>query len=71
MNDRIELTPLFALVLLAAATILAAQCFLTVLRGHGEPIFLKFVSPEAQAISENPGQPETTQPLFLGQPPKP
>jgi len=68
VTTRIELTPLSAFVLLVVAAILAAQCFLVVLRAPGEPIFLKLLSPEAQAASESSSQPEATQPLFLGQP---
>jgi hypothetical protein len=68
MNPRAELTPLSALVLLALAAILAAQFVLAVMRAHGEPISLKFISFESQTTPESSREPQVTQPLFPGQP---
>jgi hypothetical protein len=71
MSTRAELTPLSALVLLATAAILAAHCVLVALHTRGEPVSLKFLPPEIQPSPENTEgspPPETTQPLFPGQP---
>jgi hypothetical protein len=68
MNTRVELTPLSALVLLATAAILAAHCVLVALHPRGGSVSLEFLPPAVQPGLENQPQPETTQPLFPGQP---